>query len=463
MPAPRSSRRQLLLSTLFAALLAACGGGGGGGGGGDNDGSATIDDFSADRTAYFVGERASLNVRFRGQRAQVDRGIGSVSSGMRVQTPWLEVDTTFTLTVHGQDASQSARSITLPVSYRDRFQPLAPAQPLSGHAAVSLPDGGVLLIGGSRGLKALSERIDRFDPATHDVTPLAAMREGRFQPQALLLPDGQVLIGGGSTSGQDSRLLERLDPRTGAVLPAGRLSVPRVDLAAAVLADGRVLFCGGTTSGEGAEMGISRSCDLWDPATQTARRLAATMSVPRSGHRLTRLRDGRVLVSGGFSTATPYRYAELFDPASESFTPINAPVREVLAQQVAVLHTDGSVLLMGGERYTADRVVPHAEVWRFDPGSDTFSPRPPLARARTLAAAVPLRDGRVLLFGGQTEFDRHSASAERYDFFAGGRALAPLDQERAYLSANRLPDGRVLVAGGESLQGAFAVNLLIYE
>ena len=74
-----------------------------------------------------------------------------------------------------------------------------------------------------------------------------------------------------------------------------------------------------------------------------------------------------------------------------------------------------------------------------------------------------MRDGRVLLFGGQTEPDRHSASAERYDPVAGGQALAALDRERAYLSANRLPDGRVLVAGGESTQGAFADQLLIYE
>ena len=175
------------------------------------------------------------------------------------------------------------------------------------------------------------------------------------------------------------------------------------------------------------------------------------------------LRPGRVLVSGGFSTATPYRYAELFDPVSETFRPVNAPVREVLSQQVAVLHIDGSVLLMGGETYTAEGLVPRAEVWRFDAGSDTFSARPPLARGRTLAAAVALRDGRVLLFGGQTEPDRHSASAERYDPVAGGQALAALDRERAYLSANRLPDGRVLVAGGESTQGAFADQLLIYE
>ncbi len=456
MPHPLPPRRRLLLSALTATLLAACGGGG------DGDDPA-IDDFSAERTAYFVGERAILSVRFRGHRGEVDRGVGAVSSGVRVQTPWLEVDTTFTLTVHGNGPAPAARSITLPVSYRDRFQPLPESRPLSGHAAVSLTDGSVLLIGGSRGLKTLSERIDRFDPATRDVMPLATMQEGRAQPQAVLLPDGQVLIGGGSTSGHDSRLLERLDPRSGQVQPAGRLSVPRVDMAAVVLADGRVLFCGGSTAGEGAELGISRSCDLWDPATQAVRRLDATMTAPRSGHRMTRLRDGRVLVSGGFSTATPYRYAELFDPVSETFRPVNAPVREVLSQQVAVLHTDGSVLLMGGETYTAEGLVPRAEVWRFDAGSDTFSARPPLARGRTLAAAVALRDGRVLLFGGQTEPDRHSASAERYDPVAGGQALAALDRERAYLSANRLPDGRVLVAGGESTQGAFADQLLIYE
>lgn len=452
-----SPRRRALLVCLSAALLAACGGGGG-----DTPDTA-VDQFSADRAAYFVGERAQLEVRYRGLRAQIDGGIGAVDSGARVQTPLLDIDTTLTLKVQGPGAAEAARSITLPVSYRDRYQTLALNQPLSGHAAAPLADGGVLLVGGSRGLSALSNRVDRYDPATRSLVPVGELSDGRWEPLALALPDGQVLVGAGSTSGGDARLLERVDPRTGRVQAVGRLSVPRTDAAGVVLADGRVLFCGGVTAGEGVELGISRSCDLWEPATQTARRLQAVMTVPRSGHRMTRLRDGRVLVSGGFSTATPYRYAELFDPATLSFSAVNAPVTQPLSQQVAVLHTDGSVLLMGGETYSEDGAVPRAEVWRFDPGTNGFMSRPPLARPRTLAAAAPLRDGRVLLFGGQIEPGRLSATAERYDFAAGGRAIAGLDQERAYLSASRLADGRVLVAGGESTHGQIASSFLLYE
>lgn len=450
---PRPWRAALLPLVL---LIAACGGGGG-------DGAPVIDRFAADRDSYFVGERATLDIAWRGRSAQLQPG-GAVDAVARVTTPALDIDSTFTLTVRGDGATEASRSLTLPVRWRDRYAPLATDLAVSGHAAVTLADGSVLLIGGSRpGLHALSDQVDRYDPASGRIQRLGQLVEGRSQPQALLLNDGQVLVAGGATSGLTGRPVELIDPRTGRITVVGQLSVPRLDAASVVLADGRALVCGGHTAGEGGSFGISRSCDLWDPATSTMRRLDTTMVTARAGHRMTRLRDGRVLVSGGYSADTPYRYAELLDPQTLRFTAINAPVTQPLAQQVAVLHTDGSVLLIGGERAPGLEAVPRAEVWRFDPGSNTFSARPPLARARTLAAGVALRDGRVLLFGGQTESTRHAASAERYDPASGGSAIAALDQDRAYLSANRLPDGRVLVVGGETIDGLIAARAVVYE
>lgn len=438
-------------------LIAACGGGGAG------DGSPAIDRFSADRDSYFVGERATLDIAWRGRSAQLQPG-GGVDAVARVTTPPLDIDSTFTLTVRGDGAAEASRSLTLPVRWRDRYAPLATDLAVSGHAGVTLADGSVLLIGGSRpGLHALSDQVDRYDPASGRIQRLGQLVEGRSQPQALLLNDGQVLVAGGATSGVTGRPVELIDPRTGRITVVGQLSVPRLDAASVVLADGRALVCGGYTAGEGGSFGISRSCDLWDPATSTMRRLDTTMVTARAGHRMTRLRDGRVLVSGGYSADTPYRYAELLDPQTLRFTAINAPVTQPLAQQVAVLHTDGSVLLIGGEHAPGLQAVPRAEVWRFDPVTDAFSARPPLARARTLAAGVALRDGRVLLFGGQTDSTRHAASAERYDPSSGGTAIAALDQDRAYLSANRLPDGRVLVVGGETIDGGIAARAMVYE
>ncbi|WP_418320810.1 Kelch repeat-containing protein [Piscinibacter sakaiensis] len=445
-------------ATLISALLLA------GCGGGDGAGGPKAEAFSADRSSYLVGERAILSARFSGGSASIDGGIGAVQNGGTVQTPPLDTTSTYSLTVRGGDGRVDALSVTLAVSYRNRYQTLPVGARLSGHASVSLADGSVLLIGGSRGTGTLSERIDRFDPVSRSISALSIMYEGRTGTQALLLPDGKVLIGGGTTSGTDSRRLELLDPATGSIVAAGQLSVPRVDAASTLLADGKVMFCGGFTSGEGASAGISRSCDIWDPATRSVRRIANALAAPRAGHRMTKLRDGRVLISGGWSSVLPYVHAEIFQPASESFTAIASPVTQMVAQHAAVLQPDGSVLLLGGERIAGHNIQNvSAEVWRFDPATNGFHSRPPLAAPRTMAAVVPLRDGKLLLFGGQTELTRHSAGAERYDPASGGQPIAGLDQDRAYLSANRLADGRVLIAGGESIDGQFATGLLIYE
>jgi hypothetical protein len=448
----------LALCVLLPLLLAACGGGGGGA-----VDAPAIERFSADRERFFVGERATLSVRWRGTQARIDPEPGAVGPDASVSTLPLQVDSTFTLTVDGPGGTAVSQSLTLPVAWRDRYRGLSDDARMSGHTAATLPDGSVLLIGGSRSGWAFSEKVDRYDPVSGRLAPLGTMAEGRWQPLALVLADGQVLVGAGITSGVSGRPLELIDPRNGRVTPVGLLSTSRVNGAAALLNDGRVLFCGGVTGGEGGESGLSRSCDLWDPATRAVRRLPLAMSMGRAGHAMTRLRDGRVLVSGGYVAGTPYRYAELFDPVRETFTALNSPITQVRAHQVALLHTDGSVLLIGGETWDGQAALPRAEVWRFDPQTDSFSARPPLAQARTLAAGVGLRNGQVLLFGGQTDPTRHAASAERYNPASGGVAIAALDQERAYLSASRLADGRVLVAGGETLDGGIASRLLMYE
>lgn len=463
-PSRAWSRRSLLLSAASTAALAACGGGSAVG---DPPPPGTIEAFDADRSSYFVGERARLTARFRGGAGSIEPGIGAVASGVEVQTAPLDVSTRFDLVVAGAGTVPVMRSITVPVGYRDRQQ-LQPSPYVgSGHAAVALKDGGVLLIGGSRGAGAFSEAIERFDPATGRVTRIGALSDGRWMAEAIQLPDGRVFVAGGLTGMHDSRAVDLIDPRTGQAERRGALSVSRHYAGAVLMADGRVLFTGGVAGGEGNPLGISRSAEIWDPVSGTFRRLAAQMAMPRMSHRLTRLADDKILVTGGFSVASDgtsgYVFAEIYDPSEETFRPLESPVRHVVANHAALALPGGDALVLGGEDWDGAISRPRAEVWRYRAAARTFEAAPPLTQPRALVTAAGLRDGRVLIFGGQTEAPAHTASGELYDAAQGGKAVAALDSQRSGHSVTRLADGRVLIAGGETHEGAYAPTLLVYE
>src|SRR6185503_13525661 len=86
---------------------------------------------------------------------------------------------------------------------------------------------------------------------------------------------------------------------------------------ATLLDDGRVLIAGGCAI-QSCERGpMSAATELFDPATSRFSEGPRMTAERNGGHTATRLRDGRVLLAGGWG-ASPTISAELFDPASGS-------------------------------------------------------------------------------------------------------------------------------------------------
>ena len=97
------------------------------------------------------------------------------------------------------------------------------------------------------------------------------------------------------------------------------------------------------------------------PGDASAGRLAATaaMSVPRMAHTASVLSDGGVLVAGGFTgDENAARSAELFDPTSETFSPLPRMV-VVRHSHTATLLPGGKVLLVGGPAIVHTGSVEH--------------------------------------------------------------------------------------------------------
>lgn len=446
--APSWSRRRWLRVTALAGLgagaatLTACGGGD----------SATAS-LSADRSVYFVGDRATLRAEFDAGQARIEPGIGPVRSGELVLTPVLDRPVSYRLIVQRAGQPDQVLSLALDVRFRNRWVAAEQAFPVAGQASVADALGGLLVVGGQRNLFAPSADVDRFDPATRRFVRIGALLTGRVQASATLLADGRVLVVGGTQALPDAPQWELFDPALGRTVASGLLAAPRNGHSATRLRDGRVLVAGGT----GRD-----SAELFDPQTQTWRLLASRLQHPREGHSATLLGDGQVLIVGGHGAATGYHFAERFDPAAERFASLADAPAEQRLMHAALPQADGTIAIVGGEQLVGEDIVPYATTWRFDPAGARFVAGPALPQARTLAAATRAADGQVLLFGGAPA-DAPPTDAALAWTPQGVRALAPMPAPRAWADAHRLPDGRILVYGGLDALGQLVTQPAIYE
>src|SRR6266550_2350427 len=140
---------------------------------------------------------------------------------------------------------------------------------------------------------------------------------GRIFHSATILPDGRVLIAGGSSdtlNGAPTATCEIFDPRTGRFAPTGALNDARIYHAGVLLTDGRVLVMGGAFGGANRQW--RNSAEIFDARSGAWTRVAQMQSA-RFFHTATLLRDGRVLVSGG-SANPPVGPPEIYDPAADT-------------------------------------------------------------------------------------------------------------------------------------------------
>ncbi len=177
-----------------------------------------------------------------------------------------------------------------------------------------LRDGRVLLGAGDGGVTA----AELFDPDTDTLTPTGSLAQGRSMLTAHTLPDGRVMVIGGSSQSAggiadplDS--IELYDPASGTFSTASyKLTVPRTWHAGALVRDGTVMAMGGYTVSGKCDSSVG-SVDQIDPIAGTVTPFDALPAgkVATEWNAVTLL-DGSIVAVGGGACGTASALPEVY-------------------------------------------------------------------------------------------------------------------------------------------------------
>lgn len=371
------------------------------------------------------------------------------------------------------------------------FRPAAllPAATIA-HSATTLDNGDVMVAGGYGKLfykiPVAANLIRLFDHRRLSWRFAAGrLNFGRLEHAALRLPTGSVLIVGGR--GQDNRTMRSIElfhPRDESCTVIGWMAVARrrpllnlIFPSNSAPARFQVLITGDSRWAELLEP------DPNQPDAYTIRPTRSRSSAGHTDHATVSLKDGRVLLIAGRSRAL-----EIFNPADESFHLCSSRLPAALDDQAAVLLYDGRVFIAGGQ-FIRDNTCTN-QTWLFDPSTDTLTLGPvlkPTSLSRIQPGASdmvavdlyesdPLRRGRyILLCGGENDPGKGKGpdivldsawvfDAERSILWDVGPMLHSHDDFAAALLPPAAPDlPRVLIIAGFGQADTFQANCELFS
>jgi hypothetical protein len=247
---------------------------------------------------------------------------------------------------------------------------------------VTLPNGDVLILSGEADSLEPVEAVERYEVAAGGVTtlPASATRAIHDYPRMVLLPGGKVLLAGQ----EEGTWL--LDPATAAWSFVGNLVDGARYEGNVVLLPGlrKVLAVGGNradplepTSSLGAPTASAEILDTAQP--NPAWRATSSMHFARQHANAVLLPDGTVLEVGGGQLGlygAAVKQAELFDPATETWTVMASQHAARCYHSTALLLPDGRVLSAGMD---SGRFARTAEI--YSPPYLFRGPRPTITAA----------------------------------------------------------------------------------
>ncbi len=335
-------------------------------------------------------------------------------------------------------------SMSLLVGRVDEFN-LAPDAMTSVHSAgVAAAIGGRVVLAGGAGSGGA---IDVWSPAGGETSAANGTIANRRDSRGVALDASRVLItggrGGAGTPVATASIVTAVNDTRFELTTTGALgtAVDLHTLAVLSTTTDSVFVHGGVVGG----LPIAFS-QRWNGTTWTN----AGTPTARGRHRATRLPDGRVLLAGGVinegGVAVITTSAQIFLPASNTFVATGAmPTQRRDHEQL--LLSDGDVLACGG--IIMGTTVQTALCARWDFANGTWGPGGTLSEAKDDMTVVRRLDGMWMVVGGANAAGA-TTSVELVDPATGAISAGPaLRSGRALSHAVVLRDGRVVVLGGQ--------------
>jgi Domain of unknown function (DUF1929) len=315
------------------------------------------------------------------------------------------------------NAGEFRASVWDPVAGTFQTLPVPKDMFCAGH--VTLPDGRVLIQGGTKSYPTVAGAADYgglrdswiFTPATNTFTTVSNANDGHWYPTLTELGNGDIWMGGGlkeDTTG--SVATEMWSTAQGQWLPQGQVPqtfsfwglYPHMFL----MADGRLFYSGGHVFGNGLP-GTGASIYNWPTASITdvpglrekdMRDQSASLLLPPA-------QDQKVLITGGGNingNVPGIKLTDIIDlkQASPAYQPgPNLPGAGKMYLNATIL-PDRNVLVSNGGRLNRDASSNVLTAAMYDPAGNDWTPvaADPIGR-NYHSTAVLLPDGRVAVLG----------------------------------------------------------------